>query len=194
MDFNFEETIERLIDTGYPPPPEKVFIKTPNAEAILRESISFFTKDNAVWDEKNYRPIVDWLSDNKGRGLLLAGECGLGKTLIGMRILPIILNKIYGKIVNVYKAQDLNKHPDEVMSKHIIYIDDIGTECVSNIYGNKRLPFSELVDEAETKGKLLIISTNLDASHIEEKYGTRTIDRLRAIVRYVPFTGKSLRK
>lgn len=61
-------------------------------------------------------------------------------------------------------------------------------------YGEKRLSFAELVDEAEKKGKLLIISTNLSLSELQQKYGERTVDRLRAITTPVVFKGDSLRK
>lgn len=194
MKIDFKSIIERLQDTGYPAEPDKVYIKIQNAENLLKRGLDYFTNKQAIWCEQNYRPIVDWMSDNKGRGLLLAGECGLGKTLIGMRILPLILNAMYRKIVACYKAQDLNTKPDEVLSKHIVYIDDIGTESISNIYGNKRVPFAELCDLAEQKGKLLIISTNYDVIHLAEKYGERTVDRLKATTKYVSLTGQSLRK
>ena len=80
------------------------------------------------------------------------------------------------------------------MKQHVIYIDDVGTEDISNIYGNKRIPFAELVDAAEKEGKLLIISTNLDEDHLKEKYGERVVDRLRAITRKITISGKSMRK
>ena len=37
--------------------------------------------DNAVWLPE-YQQIVDWLSDNKGDGLLVIGDSGLGKSVI----------------------------------------------------------------------------------------------------------------
>ncbi len=194
MEIDFKTIAEGLRETGYPEEPSRVYIKIQNAEHLLRRGLLYFTHNHAVWNEQNYRPIVDWMTDNQGRGLLLAGDCGLGKTLIGMRVLPVILNACCRLIVNCYNAQELNTKPDEVMNRHIIYIDDIGTENISNIYGNKRVPFSELVDLAEQKGKLLIISTNYDIAHIADKYGVRTVDRLRGITKYIPFTGQSLRK
>lgn len=194
MDMDFKATIGRLRGTGYPAEPEKVMIKIPEAENLLRRGLNYFTDENTIWNEHNYRPVVEWMTDNKGRGLLLAGGCGLGKTLIGMRILPLVINCYCRKIVNCFKAQDLNKKPDEILSKHIVYIDDIGTENISNIYGNKRVPFVELCDLAEMKGKLLIITTNYDIEHLVGKYGERTVDRLRVLTRYIPFVGDSLRK
>lgn len=193
MEVNFKDLIERLKDTGYPDEPDMVVIKIPNAEQRLRGGLNYFTQGKAEWSEKNYRPIVEWMEDNKGKGLLLAGGCGLGKSLIGMRILPLLINDTCKKIVNIYKAQDLNVKPDDVINKHIIYIDDIGTEGVSNIYGNKRVPFCELCDAVEQQGKLLMCSTNLTVDELTEKYGIRTVDRLRATTKYVPLTGDSLR-
>lgn len=193
MDVNYKELIERLKDTGYPDEPDRVVIKIPNAEKRLRGGLNYFTQGKAEWSERNYRPIVDWMEDNKGKGLLLAGGCGLGKSLIGMRILPLLINDTCKKIVNIYKAQDLNSKPDDVINKHIIYIDDIGTEGTSNIYGNKRVPFCELCDAVEQQGKLLMCSTNLTVDELTEKYGIRTVDRLRATTKYVSLIGDSLR-
>lgn len=194
MNIDFSAGVDRLIHVGYPAPPDKVNVKIADAEQILKAGLKHFLGSEATWQEHNYRPIVDWLTDNKGRGLLISGGCGLGKSLICMRILPVILNLRCGKIVSVYRSLDLCKSPDEILAKHIIYIDDVGTESVSNIYGNKRLPFSELCDLAEQKGKLLLLTTNCDVAHLREKYGERTVDRLRAITRYIPFTGASLRR
>ncbi len=194
MEMDFGQAVERMRGIGYPSVSNRVFIKIPNAEQLLKRGLNYFTQGQAVWCEQNYRPIVDWMTDNKGRGLLLAGGCGLGKSLIGMRILPLVINHVCQRIVYCFKAQDMSTKPDEVMSHHLVYIDDVGVESVSNIYGNKRVPFAELCDMAELKGKLLILSTNCDIAHLTEKYGERTVDRLRAITKYVPLTGISLRQ
>lgn len=180
---------------------DKVRIRIPNAEQRLRGGLDYFVKrytfgkeSHAKWIEKNYRPIVDWMSDNEGRGLLITGGCGLGKTLITKHILPLLLQDSCKKIVSIFSAQELNTKIDEILKLHIICIDDVGTEELVKIFGNVRCAFSELCDAAEQKGKLLIITTNLTANELEAKYGERTIDRLKAITKFVPFTGKSLRK
>ena len=134
------------------------------------------------------------MTDNKERGLFMAGSCGLGKTLIGKYILPYLIRDSCRKVVNIFNAQELNSKPDEILGYHIIYIDDVGTENISNIYGNKRIPFIELCDAMEQQGKLLICSTNLNVEELKQKYGERTIDRLRATTKFVTFEGESLRK
>lgn len=198
---DFKSIVDRLNDRTGVQLPSTVSIKIPNAEERLRGGLDYFVNvfsrgavTKAAWDEANYRPVVDWMTDNQGRGLLMIGNCGLGKSLIGKYILPYLIRDSCRKVVNIFNAQELNSKPDEILSYHIIYIDDIGTENVSNIYGNKRIPFMELCDAVEQKGKLLICSTNLTLDELAEKYGERTIDRLRATTKVVPFVGQSLRK
>lgn len=190
---DFKAAIERLRDTTYKPLPDKVQISVPNAGAHLKGGLKYFCGDNSKWNA-DYEKIVQWLTDNKGKGLMLVGNCGVSKSLIGMRIIPLLLNHYCRKVVTICTANELNKSPDEIIRDHIIYIDDVGTEDISNIYGNKRVPFAELVDLAERDGKLLMFSTNLDDEHLKMKYGDRVVDRLHAIVRKVTINGKSNRK
>ena len=168
-------------------------ISVPNAGTHLKGGLKYFCGDNAKWNT-DYEKIVQWLTDNKGKGLMLVGNCGVGKSLIGMRIIPLLLYHYYRKIITICTAAELNKSPDDFLSRHIIYVDDVGTEDVSNIYGNKRVPFAELVDLAERDGKLLMFSTNLDEDHLKAKYGDRVVDRLHAITRKITIIGKSNRK
>lgn len=194
----FKNLVSQMRDTGYPQEIDRVQISIPNAEKRLRGGLQYVVNMksgcNAEWNERNYRPIVDWMTDNKGKGLLMLGGCGLGKSVIGMYILPLLIKDVHKKVVNIFSAQELNKKIDEILKLHIIYIDDIGTEDNLNSYGNKRMPFAELCDDAEKKGKLLILTTNLSIDELTERYGDRVVDRLIATTKAVPFTGDSLRK
>lgn len=194
----FKNLVSQMRDTGYPQEIDRVQISIPNAEKRLRGGLQYVVNMkygcNAEWNERNYRPIVDWMTDNKGKGLLMFGGCGLGKSVIGMYILPLLIKDVHKKVVNIFSAQELNKKIDEILKLHIIYIDDIGTEDNLNSYGNKRMPFAELCDAAEKKGKLLILTTNLSIDELTERYGDRVVDRLIATTKAVPFTGDSLRK
>lgn len=190
---DFKSALSVLADVGFNPIPNAVFISVPDARAALWKGIQFFAGNAASWQDE-YNDVANWLTNNKGRGLLCLGNCGRGKTLLCGKIIPVLLNHYCRKIVSCYDAQQLNAELDAVKRKHIIYIDDIGTEFLSVKYGEKRLAFAELVDEAEKKGKLLIISTNLSLSELQQKYGERTVDRLRAITTPVVFKGDSLRK
>lgn len=194
----FKNLVSQMRDTGYPQEIDRVQIRIPNAEKRLRGGLQYVVNMksgcNAEWNERNYRPIVDWMTDNKGKGLLMFGGCGLGKSVIGMYILPLLIKDVHKKVVNIFSAQELNKNIDEILKLHIIYIDDIGTEDNLNSYGNKRMPFAELCDAAEKNGKLLILTTNLSIDELTQRYGDRVVDRLIATTKAVPFTGDSLRK
>lgn len=122
------------------------------------------------------------------------GDCGLGKSILGRYAIPAILLKYCRKVVTVYSMNDVNKDIDSVLSKPILSLDDVGTEDISAIYGNKRQAFSEIMDDVERNGKLIIISTNLNDSGLREKYSDRVMDRIMATTTRVKFTGKSLRK
>ena len=194
----FKNLVSQMRDTGYPQEIDRVQISIPNAAKRLRGGLQYVVNMksgcNAEWNERNYRPIVDWMTDNKGKGLLMFGGCGLGKSVIGMYILPLLIKDVHKKVVNIFSAQELNQKIDEILKLHIIYIDDIGTEDNLNSYGNKRMPFAELCDAAEKKGKLLILTTNLSIDELTQRYGDRVVDRLIATTKAVPFTGDSLRK
>lgn len=194
----FRNLVSQMRDTGYPQEIDRVQISIPNAEKRLRGGLQYVVNMksgcNAEWNEHNYRPIVDWMTDNKGKGLLMFGGCGLGKSVIGMYILPLLIKDVHRKVVTIFNAQELNQKIDEILKLHIIYIDDIGTEDNLNSYGNKRMPFAELCDAAEKKGKLLILTTNLSIDELTQRYGDRVVDRLIATTKAVPFIGDSLRK
>ena len=172
---------------------QRVYIKTPDARSILARGIRHFVGNDAVWLDE-YEQVADWLSDNKGRGLLCAGNCGRGKTVICQRVIPVIFQHWHRLIVNTITSTELNDRFDEFRQYKILSIDDIGKESVANRYGEKRNYIQEIIDDAERKQKLLILSTNDSMDELRSKYDDRTIDRLRALTRPVIFKGESLRK
>lgn len=191
----WEEYELALQGTGFFGSPKRVSIHIDNAKLLLCNGLKYYCGEGAVWQQE-YEEVAEWLTDNKGRGLWLCGECGRGKTLIGAKILPVLFNFYHfpRKTISLYDAKDLNSKFDDIVTKHIVYIDDVGKESVEVSYGNRNLRFPDIVDEAEKKGKLLMFSTNLSQEKMVEKYGERTVDRLRAITKKIVFRGKSLRK
>lgn len=175
----------------------KVQINIPRAKKKLQDAMEYALSlegRHLVWLPQ-YDEVADWLEDNEGRGLLLYGSCGLGKTLITRyAIIPILL-KFAGKVISSYDMVDLQKNADEIISKHLLALDDIGTEeTYSMYYGQKRSVFSEIVDAAEKGNKLLLMTTNLSAETLMEKYQPRTFDRLLALTKRIEFKGASFRK
>jgi len=193
---NFSEIIKEMQKTGMKIPDERVCLKLDNAKEILKNTIEYFLslEDKKVTWLSQYNDVADWLQDNKGKGLLLYGTCGQGKTVLSKYVIPAIFLNYHRKVVKYYDIQDMNNSVDAILQKKIISLDDIGTEDVYNSFGNKRMTFAEIVDLAEKESKLLIITTNLNAQELKDKYGERIYDRLIAITARVLFTGKSLRK
>ena len=171
---------------------DRVYISTSDARSVLARGIRYFLGDTAVWLPE-YERIAEWLADNKGRGLLCIGNCGRGKTVICQRVLPVIFKHWHRLIMNTVTMTELNERFDEFARYKIISLDDVGVEPVANKFGEKHSYFSEIVDLAERKQKLLIISTNLNDKELESLYGIRTIDRLKALAKVVVFNGESLR-
>lgn len=140
-----------------------------------------------------YDEVAEWLTDNKGKGLYLYGNCGLGKTLLAKYIIPAIVLNVQGKIIRAYDMRQFMDNPEEVLNRKLLALDDVGTEEIAVNYGTRRDLFPELMDEAEKYGKVVIASSNLDSAQLLDRYGARTMERIMATMKRVKFKGKSLR-
>ncbi|MDH6309322.1 DNA replication protein DnaC [Dysgonomonas sp. PFB1-18] len=176
-------------------PEPKIKIAIPDAEAVLQAGLNYFLSQEGremKWLPE-YAHIAGWLTDNKGRGLFLFGNCGRGKSLLCRYVLPAILLGYCQRVVSVFDTNEMNSRIDYVLTRHIICIDDVGTEEVSNVYGNRRQAFAEVIDAAEKQNKLLIVSTNLTVGEVRKRYGDRVLDRIKSTTQRVLFEGESLR-
>lgn len=192
---DFDDVFQQMKQFSMPLPGDKVQIQLKDAKVILENALKCFLKfenKELKWLPE-YDEVADWLTDNKGRGLFLYGNCGRGKSLMARYVLPAILLKYFNKIVNVYDMRELNVELDNALEKRILALDDVGVEEVVNVYGNKRLAFAEVMDAAEKDGKLVIVSSNLQEDDLRTQYGFRVVDRVRACTRRVLCVGESLR-
>ena len=139
-----------------------------------------------------YDEVIKWLSDTEGKGLFLIGNCGRGKSVIITGIIPLIFNAKIGKILKPIPARKL--HTITEYKSPFIVVDDIGTEEIVNDYGTKIDAVENAIFEAEDDLKLLLLTSNLDASSIKERYGDRIYDRIRRLCKVVFMKGGSLRK
>ena len=168
-----------------------------DARKRLEDALSSHVGKDYQW-LPGYDRLVRWLNDNKGKGLLLIGTPGLGKTLICQKILP----SIFGRTDIPYvSAHQLPKQIDELLKKRVVIIDDLGKED-EKYFGQKDNSFFRLVDAAEKNGNLLIIATNLSTTpmkdkryptSIEERYGSEVLDRLRVTTFPVLLKGEDMR-
>ena len=139
-----------------------------------------------------YDEIIKWMSDTQGKGLFLIGNCGRGKSIIITGVLPLIFNAKRGKILKPITARKLHKITE--YPTPFIVIDDIGTEEIINDYGTKIDAVENAIFEAEDDLKLLLLTSNLDAKAIKQRYGDRIYDRIKRLCLVVFMKGDSLRK
>lgn len=187
-----EYDTKAAIDYRRPEPIEIINPIREYAKNYLADEIRKRFGDKAKW-LPCYEEIVDWMHDNHRKGLLLAGPCGLGKTVIGYDIIPEMLDVYYHYIITRVHAVELAKDPDRYISNPLIMVDDMGQENATKIYGNLRHAIPELIDAAEKYGKLLILTTNLTPEEITEKYDERTSSRLKQLTKCVIFSGDDMR-
>ena len=199
LNYRIRKTPVSVPAVEFPPTRQIPRFSIPNGHERLEKGLQHYLGDKARWLQ-DYDQVADWLTDNKGRGLLCIGTPGLGKTLICEKILPVIL----GRKIKTVNARDMGAQIDELVKERAVIIDDLGKEPVEyKNYGNVRKPFFELCDAAERNGILLIINTNLSPQvvnnplypdSIEHRYGREVLDRLHTIVKAVLFRGDSLRR
>lgn len=188
----FTRTVEQMKRYGFQLP-KKVFIRVPEARQLLANTMFHFLGDSFEWLPE-YEKVAEWLTDNKGSGLFLYGQNGRGKTIIAQRVLPAIFLKYFNLVLNPVDAQQMNLELETLLRRRLVSLDDIGTEDVRMNYGERRFAFPEIMDAAEKRGNLVVITTNLGPDEISEKYGIRTLERIKATTTRVLFQGESMRK
>lgn len=170
----------RMTQSGARPDDGQLRLRTTrDAAELLMWEIVKRVGEQAQWPE-DYDQVAAWLTDNRGKGLMLIGDCGRGKSMITTEILPDLFRLGYivdadsgMKMAEPYicTARELRKCYKEALSHRIIIIDDVGTEGIENSFGEKMDWFSELVldidrpyrdSKGRTVRRLLICSTNLN--------------------------------
>ena len=150
-----------------------------------------------------YDEVVQWMTNTEGKGLLLRGDKGRGKSTILMSVLPvlfmikrrifapiqaidIVLMETNGKSLHFPNLERMKKSPFPA-------IDEFGIEPQVNDFGEKFEGFNQIIDKAELHIKPLFITTNLEPEQLLKRYDSRTLDRLGRLCKTVVFKGNSLR-
>ena len=60
-------------------------------------------------------------------------------------------------------------------------------------FGNPITPIIDIIEQRYAKKDITIITTNLDADGIKNKYGARVADRMREMMQVITFTNASYR-
>lgn len=155
-----------------------------------------------------YAEIIDWMTTTEGRGLLLYGDCGRGKSVILTGVVPVLLAMKERMAVAVHADELLKPYDlalrtagydgrmtnlDYLTRTAYPIIDELGVEPLVNDYGEKYEGFNRIINAAERYLRPLFLSTNLTREQLLRRYGERTFDRLTRLCRTVEFRGESLR-
>ncbi|MCR5697729.1 MAG: hypothetical protein K6G73_12220 [Marinilabiliaceae bacterium] len=144
---------------------------------------------------EQFADISEWLHHNDGRGLFLYGKCGQGKTLLAKYVIPTCLEIIHTKMSHYYDIVELQENHDALKMAlwyGITIVDDVGVEAASSF---KDQAFARLIDNAEKNGKIVIATSNFGEDELRNRYGERTLDRIKGNMKRVLFDGEnSLRK
>lgn len=155
-----------------------------------------------------YASIIEWMTNTRGMGLLLTGDCGRGKSTILTGVVPVLIYQATGLVVRPIHSEqfekpckatwpnagDKPKNIDYLCNTYFPIIDEIGIEPLINDYGEKYEGFNRVLNVAEHKLKPVFVSTNLTLEQMLKRYDVRTIDRLVRLSRTVEFKGESYRK
>ncbi len=160
---------------------------------------------------------AEWLGDPNGKvGLMLTGFYGNGKTTL-MRAICSLINWLFDsacsntrKSISIVNAKSISKIAIEkdsrdafenLYNEELLAIDEVGEEPAEIInYGMVYTPIRDLLEERYVKQKFTILATNLvqnehkEIFQISDHYGERVVDRLREMMKIVPFHNKSYRR
>ncbi|SUE34832.1 ATP-binding protein [Rikenella microfusus] len=201
----FEETITEAFHASRLRPnlPKPIMkVRFPGGkELITQVGRKFLSQQNREFQWlPEYDKIAAWLTNNEGKGLLLSGAPGRGKTLITQCVIPFIIkswaqytNRPWG-IISFHAGDFEQEDVYRLNNPKLLYgFDDLGVE---QLVDNRNRPlrlFDQIVERAVEHGLLLVVTTNLSKSQLAERYSSATLDRLYSVTRLIACPGESLR-
>ena len=134
--------------------------------------------------------------------IILCGLYGNGKTTMLKALLTLFdeANKAElfdnKKVIDMLTAQDIAKRATltDLKLTDILLIDDLGNEPAEvKSYGNVYTPLTEILESRYDKQHFTVITTNLTAKEISDRYGKRIADRLEEVSLKIIFKNSSYR-
>lgn len=204
-----ENKLDFIIPTGVKVVQKQV-IKFGNPEDIKPLFIAIAKQIDETIEEFQWFPfydeIIEWLSDDKGDGLILYSEegkrnNGLGKSLTITKIYPILLENYISPAKKFYilnctdldvdKINELRK----IEGKIILIIDEMGRESkLINDFGTKIRPMETVMEIADRNNWKVVIATNLSKKGALLHYESfHLFERIKSKCKPIECSGESKR-
>ncbi len=177
-------------------------------KAIVEYNGGVFVKDNETLN--HILKAAEWLTDTNGRpGLMLCGLCGNGKTTLASSIVWLVgylSEREFGfshRInIPVMTAKQIcricatnGKEYEKIFKMDNLVIDDLGEEPQELlVYGMIHTPIIDLISERYARRLFTVITTNLETTDLNTRYGERIYDRFREMLTIIGFKNDSYRQ
>lgn len=157
--------------------------------------------ENIMWIYNRTKKFCDEF-DTMDKSLLFYGTTGLGKTFLSCAAAKELIergkNVIYvrsSKLFNMFEDYRFGRMKDRTLIDRLydcdlLIIDDLGAEAANKF--NDSILF-DVFDERISRGKKLIISTNLDIKELGKTYSMRFVSRIMENFIVCRFYGEDIR-
>jgi len=178
---------------------EEIFPDTP-IEGRKTSQRTFIRKCREFCEE-----YADSFRADAGRGMLLCGRSGLGKTFLMNCIAQRVLERGFSVVViSAYKlietmrryqfGEEGSEQVQDLLSCDLLCIDDLGSEPM--LRGVTVSALYHIINERRNANKAIIVTTNCDSDLLYEKYDDRIGARLTdpSRMKVIPFVGVDVRR
>lgn len=165
-------------------------------------SLDYFRGEDRERMRQNFTRIQSYAESfsRNSDSLLLMGGTGLGKTHLSSALAKVVIDRgfdvLYTSVLNMIaefekaKFRGEQDDTDRYFAAELLIMDDLGTElggsftesCLYNV-----------IDTRICKGLPTVISTNLTAAQLSERYTGRLFSRLLGVYKPLLFCGKDVR-
>ena len=165
-------------------------------------SLDYFVGEDRERMRQNFTRIRSYAENfsKSSDSLLLMGGTGLGKTHLSSALAKVVIDRgfdvLYTSVLNMISEFEKAKFrgeqddTDRYFSAELLIVDDLGTElggsftesCLYNV-----------IDTRICKGLPTVISTNLTAAQLSERYTGRLFSRLLGVYKPLLFCGRDVR-